>query len=332
MPKIILLNRMLHQGGQEWLAARADVEVVPPDAPGERIAQAVASADAVLVRLPIRLTRELVAAAPRLRVIGIEGAGFDHIDVAAATEAGIPVVNNVGVGATPVAEHAVGLMLALARRIAKGNAGLRHEGWACRDAFLGGEMGTELSGKTVGIVGFGAIGRQVARICLAAFENRILAYDPLLDDGLFHAMHVDRRRRLRELLPEADFVTIHTPLNAETRHVIGAAELGLMKPTAYLINCARGPVVDEAALYAALHEGRIAGAGIDVFDPEPPASTNPLFGLPNVIVTPHIAGVSQETSRRLSLAAAEQVMQVLADERPPRLVNPEVWARRRRPT
>jgi len=331
MPKIVLFNRMLHPAGQEWLAARADVEVVPPDAPQERVAQAIAPADAVLVRLPVRMTRELIAHAPRLRVIGVEGAGFDHVDVAAATEAGIPVVNNVGVGATPVAEHAIGLMLALARRITRGHAGLRHEGWASREALLGPEMGTELSGKTVGIIGLGAIGRQVARMCVAAFESRILAYDPLLDDGLFHAMRIDRRRRLRDLLPEADFVTLHTPLNDQTRHVIGASELGLMKPTAFLINCSRGAVVDESALYAALREGRIAGAGIDVFDPEPPASTNPLFGLPNVIVTPHIAGVSQETTRRLSLAAGEQVMRVLADERPPRLVNPEVWDRRRRP-
>jgi D-3-phosphoglycerate dehydrogenase len=330
MPKIVLLSGSLNQAGPEWLAARAEVEVVPRDAPVERIMQAIAQADAALVRPPIRMTRELIGASPRLRVIGTEGAGFDHIDVAAATEAGIPVVNNVGVGATPVAEHAVGLMLALARRIVKGDSRLRRMGWTSRDALLGGEMGTELSGKTVGIVGMGAIGRRVARICLTAFENRILAYDPFLDDAVFRAMTIERRRHLRDLLPEADFLTLHTPLNDGTRHVIGAEELGLMKPTAFLINCSRGAVVDQSALADALRDGRIAGAGIDVFDPEPAPSTNPLFALPNVIVTPHIAGVSQETTRRLSLAAAEQVMQVLGDERPPRLVNPEVWERRRR--
>ena len=330
MVRIVLLGGSLHQAGPEWLAARADVEIVPRDAPADRIIQAMAQADAVLVRPPIRMTRELVAASPRLRVIGTEGAGFDHIDVAAATEAGIPVVNNVGVGATPVAEHAVGMMLALARRIVKGDARLRREGWASRDAWLGAEMGTELSGKTVGIVGMGAIGRRVARICVAAFENRVLAYDPFLDDAVFRAMTIERRRRLHDLLPEVDFLTVHTPLNEGTRHVIGEEELGLMKPTAFLINCARGAVVDGSALAAALREGRIAGAGIDVFDPEPAPSTNPLFGLPNVIVTPHIAGVSRETTQRLSLAGAEQIMQVLEDERPPRLVNPEVWDRRRR--
>jgi D-3-phosphoglycerate dehydrogenase len=330
MPRVVLLNRMLHRAGQDWLDARADVMVVPADTPPEHLVDALASAEAIVVRLPARITKEVIAGAPRLRVIAAAGAGVDNIDVAAATAAGVPVVNNVGIGPNPVAEHTVGLMLALARRIVMGDKRLRGEGWTCRDQLLGRDLGTELSGKAVAIVGFGFIGRRVAAMCTAAFGNRVLAFDPFLDDGPFAAAKVERRRSLRELLPEADFVTIHAPLTDETRHVIGRAELAMMKPTAYLINCARGGLVDPDALYEALREHRIAGAGIDVFEPEPPPSANPLFGLDNVIVTPHLAGLSHETNRRLSMSAAEQVLQVLAGDRPPRLVNPEVWDRRRK--
>jgi D-3-phosphoglycerate dehydrogenase len=329
VPRIVLLNPMLHRTGQEWLEARADVVVVPADVPQNRLDDALASADAIIVRLPGGVTKEAIASAPRLRVIATAGAGVDHVDIGAATAAGIPVVNNVGIGPTPVAEHAVGLMLALARRIVMGDRRLRAQGWACRDQLLGRDLGTELSGKTVAIVGFGFIGRRVGAICATAFGNRVLAFDPFLDDGPFSAAKVERRRSLRELLPEADFVTVHAPLTETTRHMIGRAELAMMKPTAYLINCARGGLVDPDALVDALREHRIAGAGIDVFEPEPPVSPNPLVALENVIVTPHLAGLSHETNRTLSMSAAEQVLQVLAGDRPPRLVNPEVWDRRR---
>ena len=329
MHRIVLLNPMLDRTGQQWLEARADVTVVPSDGPPARLTEALASADAVIVRLPGRITKDMIASAGRLRVIATAGAGYDHIDLAAATEAGIAVVNSVGIGPNPVAEHAVGLMLALARRIVVGDARLRREGWAGRNELLARDPGTELSGKTVGIIGFGFIGQRVASICVGAFSTRVLAYDPFLDDAVFAAANIGRRKSLRELLPESDFVTVHAPLMEGTRHLVGGAELALMKPTAYLINCARGGLVDPDALTEALRDGRIAGAGIDVFDPEPPERDHPLFDLENVIVTPHLAGLSRETNLRLSMSAAEQVLQVLAGDRPPRLVNPEVWDRRR---
>ena len=329
VPRIVLLNPMLHSAGQDLLATHGEMEIVPSSAPPDRLAAALAAADAIVVRLPARVTAGVIAAAPRLKVIATAGAGFDHIDVAAATRAGVPVVNNAGIGPNPVAEHTVGLMLALARRIVVGDRLLRTRGWASRDGLLATDPGSELEGKTVGIVGFGFIGRRVAAVCAGAFGARILAYDPFLDDGVFTAAGVERRRDLRDLLPEVDFLTLHTPLSESTRRVIGAPELALMKPAAYLINCARGGVLDTAALYAALRDGRIAGAGIDVFDPEPPDPADPLLTAENVIVTPHIAGLSGETNRRLSLSAAEQVLQVLAGDRPPRLVNPEVWEHRR---
>ncbi len=330
MPRILLLNSMVHPAGQELLSSRAIVDVVPNSAPRNALRQALQDADALIVRLPCRVTRQIIEEAPRLRVIGAAGAGVDHIDVSAATAAGIPVVNNVGIGPVPVAEHAVGLMLSLARRIVAGDRGVRRDHWACRERLIGPDLGIELTGKTVGIVGFGFIGQRVAMICRGGFGARVLAYDPFLDDGIFAAAGVERRRALRDLLSEADFVTLHMPLTEETRHAIGAEQVGYMKPTAYLINCARGAIIDEVALVRALREGRIAGAGIDVFDQEPPTPENPLFQLENVVLTPHIAGLSHETNRRLSLSVAEQILQVLAGERPPRLVNSEVWDRRRR--
>jgi len=328
-PTVVLLNPMLHSAGEEVLSARAAVRVVSDRAPREEVEPALRAADGLVVRLPWRITQAFIEGIPRVRVIATAGAGVDNIDVAAATAAGIPVVNNAGIGPLPVAEHAVGMMLSLLRRISTGDRRLRSEGWACRETLLGAGLGTELTGGTVGVVGFGFIGRQVAAILRAGFQARVLAYDPPLDDRVFTEAGVERCRSLAEVLREADIVTLHVPLADTTRHLIGAAELRQMKPTAYLINCARGAIVDEAALVQALREGWIAGAGIDVFDPEPPPPGAPLLALENAVITPHIAGMSQETNRRLSVAAAEQVLQVLAGERPPRLVNPEVWDRRR---
>lgn len=328
-PMVLLLNRMLHPAGEEVLSASAAVRTVSDQAPHDELEQALRAADGLVVRLPWRITREFIERVPRVRVIATAGAGVDNIDVTAATAAGIPVVNNAGIGPLPVAEHAVGMMLALLRRITAGDRRLRSEGWACRETLLGAELGTELTGKTIGVVGFGFIGRQVAGILRAGFQARILAYDPLLADEVFTHAGVERRLILGDLLSESDVVTLHVPLADATRHLIGRAELRKMKSTAFLINCARGAIVNEAALVQALREGWIAGAGIDVFDPEPPPPGAPLLGLENAVVTPHIAGLSQETNRRLSIAAAEQVLQVLAGKRPPRLVNPEVWDRRR---
>ena len=328
-PRILLLNPMLDPAGHALLAEQAEVEVVASDADPGRLRAALAAADALVVRLPGRVTGETIAQAPRLRVIAAAGAGVDHIDVAAATAAGIPVVNNAGVGPGPVAEHAVGLMLALLRRIAVGDRRLRREHWACRERLLDDDLGSELSGKTVGVVGLGAIGRRVAAICSRGFGARVVAFDPWVDQDVFDAAGAERRSSLDSLLREADIVTLHVPLTERTRGLIGERELRVMRPGSYLINCARGAVVDHRALARALVAGWIAGAGIDVFDPEPPPPDLPLFSLDQVVVTPHITGLSRETNRRLAVSTARQVLQVLAGERPPHVVNPEVSDRRR---
>jgi D-3-phosphoglycerate dehydrogenase len=329
MPRVVLFNRMLHPAGHEWLAARAHVESVPLDAAPDRVLEALAHADATLIRPPRRMTRELIAAGSRLQVIGTEGTGYDQIDVAAATEAGIPVIHNVGIGSTTVAEHAIALMMALSRRITEANDRLRREGWGCRSSFWERDTGTDLTGKTLGIIGFGQIGRKVAEICHKGFGMRVLAYTRSIPQGQAAPPGVEFREALLDVVAEADFLTVHAALTDKTRHLIGEATFNRMKPTAFLINCARGAIVDQAALAKALRDRRIAGAGLDVFDPEPAVLADPLFEQDRVIVTPHMAASSEDSNRSMALAAAEQIIQVLQGVRPPRLVNPEVWQRRR---
>ncbi len=272
-----------------------------------------------------RVTREVFERAHDLRVVASVGAGFDAIDHDAATEFGIPLVNNSGVGHRPVAEHTIGLMVALAKDFRRADRVLRDKGWAARGTYAGPQIGLELNELTVGIAGLGHIGKEVARKCIAAFDMRVLAYDPYVSAEAMQALGVTKVDRLFDMLPQCDFVTVHVPHNHETEHLIGAQELQAMKPTAFLLNTARGPLVHNGALVEALQAGTIAGAGIDVFEPEPPPPDHPLLTMDNVVVSPHIAGVTSVTVRKLAHGAVQQVMQVLRGERPPRLVNPEVW-------
>lgn len=326
----ISLNSMLHQAGPEALEGDGlrfkalTANPVPDLSPQDR-----ADTVALVARNPGRVTAALIGSLPSLRVISAAGAGIDHIDVEAATAAGIPVVNNPGIGPRPVAEHIVGMMLALTKRIAVADRRLRATGWATRRAFLNEEMGGELFGKTVGIVGLGAIGRHVARMCKGGFDARLLVHSPSKSDEDLRAFSAERAHRLVDLCAKADFVVPVVPYGPATHHLIGAAELQAMRPGAFIVNASRGPVIDQTALVAALKEGRIAGAGIDVFDPEPPAPDEPLYRLDNVVATPHIAGLSVEAARELALSSAGQILDVVAGRRPRFLLNPDVWPRRR---
>ncbi len=273
----------------------------------------------------VRVTREVFERAKTLRVVASIGAGFDAIDHEAATEFGVPLVNNSGVGHRPVAEHTLGMMVAMAKDFRRADRTLRDQGWSVRQTYAGPQIGLELNELTVGILGLGHIGKEVARKCIAAFDMRVLAYDPYVSSETMQSLGVTKVERLLDMLPQCDFVTVHVPYNPETEHLIGAQELQAMKPSAFLINTARGPLVNNGALVEALQAGTVAGAGIDVFEPEPPPPDHPLLSLDNVLVTPHIAGVTSVTMRKLARGAAQQVLQVLRGERPPRLVNPEVW-------
>ncbi len=252
-------------------------------------------------------------AAPRLRLIQLLSAGYDRCDVAAARRAGVPICNNGGANSTAVAEHALMLMLAACRRLAWLHQNVAAGRWRGNDAAQARLY--ELRGRTLGIVGLGTIGKKVARLA-SAFGMAVQYYDiARLPEDAEDALGV-RFRLLDELLRGADVVSLHVPLTAATRHMIGAAELRLMKPTAYLINTCRGPVVDEPALYEALRDGVIAGAGLDVLDREPPAADNPILGLDNVVLTPHFAGPTWDNQATRFRNAFDNCQRVARGEKP----------------
>ena len=264
-------------------------------------------ADAVIVRLVERIDADIMAASPNLKVIAKHGAGTNDIDVAAAKARGIPVLAAVGANAHSVAEHALMLMLALIKDVRNQDAFVRNGGWEKKSY-----KGQELRGRTLGLVGIGMIGRALAAM-VAPIGMMTIAFDPFAPDDVF-GPHARRIETLDALLEASDVVSLHCPLTPQTRNLIGARELELMKPDAMLVNTARGEVVDEPALIEALRAGRIAGAGLDSFAPEPPMANNPLWTLANVIVTPHVGGVTEEARREVSLMTVRNVLALLAGQ------------------
>jgi len=263
---------------------------------------------------------ELLARCPDLLAVCSAGAGYDIVDVAACTAAGVIVCNNSGPGREAVAEHALGFMLSLAKKIALADRMIRREVVRDRTATL---RSSELLGKTLGIVGIGQIGSRLIELC-APFSMTVLAYDPYLGDEEAAARGATKVG-LDELLERSDYVHLNCPLTPETQRLMGAEQFARMKPTAYFITTARGPVHDEDALYDALTSGTIAGAGLDVFHTEPPDPSHPLLTLDNVIASPHTAGITEEATRDIALATAEQWITIFSGKVPPRLVNPEAW-------
>lgn len=307
MPRV-LVTEALAEEGLARLRESVEVDVREGLAPAELLAIADRY-EALIVRSRTQVTAELLQAATRLQVVARAGSGVDNIDVEAATRQGVIVVNAPNGNTIAVAEHAMGCMLALARHIPAADAAVKAGGWP-----KGQLAGVELRGKVLGIIGLGRIGAALARRA-AAFEMRLIAYDPFV--AADHAARLGVEMvPLDRLLGGADFVSIHVPGSEHTLGLIGAARLALMKPTAYLINCARGGIVDEEALQAALAEGRLAGAALDVFTHEPPGRT-PLVTSPRTICTPHLGAATEEAQRICALNVAEQVLAVLSG-RPPR--------------
>jgi D-3-phosphoglycerate dehydrogenase len=266
--------------------------------------------------------RSLLSHCPDLLIVSASGAGFDTIDVEACTEAGVIAVNQSGGNRESVAEHTLGMMLSLIKRIAETDKLMRGGRIERRVDF----MGNELHGRTIGIVGIGQTGSRVAELCRGLFAMTVLAFDPYVDAEAMAACGA-RKASLSDLLGASDFVSLHCPLNAETRGMIGAGEFAQMKPGAYLVSTARGGVHDEQALFAALSSGRLAGAGLDVWEEEPPPASHPLLTLNNVIASPHIAGVTHQARHRLAEMAAGQLIAIFRGERPQRLINPQAWPR-----
>ena len=305
-----------HLGGREvgaglagGFADRADVTVVESTAE-DRAALARAQ---VIVTALAPVTAEDIDAAPKLEFIQCTSHGFDYVDLEAARRRGVTVANIGSSGAEhhDVAEHTFALLLALAKQIVPAHTALAAGEWAAPRLQ---QSLTELTGKTLGLIGFGAIGQQVARRA-AAFDMAVL-YTARTARPEAEKRYGARRVPLEELLRTADYVSLHLPLTEDTRHMLNADRLALLKPTAFLVNTSRAAIIDQEALAEALATGRLAGAGLDVFDPEPPAADSPLLHSPNVVLTPHIAGVTRETLIRIALAAVENTAAYLEGEPP----------------
>jgi len=303
--KTVLISDRLPEEAVAILETEAGIEVANrPGVSGDDLTAALADAEGLIVRSGTRVTAEVLEAAPRLRAIVRAGAGVDNIDVPTATRRGIVVMNTPGGNAVSTAELALALLLAAARHIPQAHASLMSGQWD-RKAFTG----TQLTGKTLGVIGLGRVGREVARRAVA-FGMTVLGYDPYVSAAVCEQLNVTRCDDLETLLPQCDAVTVHTPLTPETRGLIGAAELALMKPTAVLVNGARGGIVDEAALAEALNAGRLAGAAVDVFETEPPHNS-PLLGAKNLVATPHLGASTAEAQVQVAVDAARQMADAL---------------------
>ena len=313
----------------EILAQRPDVQLdklenetsvaeAEPVLSQAHVYQIGASRQVIAPRLQVHA--ELLARTPNLIAASSNGAGYDTIDVDACTAQGIAVVNQSGGNKEGVAEHALAMMLTLSKRIIETDRRMRSGDGIPRNGFVG----RELLNRTVGVLGIGNVGSRLAELCNGLFKMRVLAYDPYLTAAQIKARGA-QKVELDELLAQADYVSVHCPLTRESRKMMGAAQFARMRPDAYFITTARGFIHDETALAEALANKRIAGAGLDVWEEEPPPHDHPLMKFDNVLVSPHTAGATVESRENMSRFAAEQVLEILDGKRPPRLINPEVW-------
>jgi D-3-phosphoglycerate dehydrogenase len=313
----VLLYEDMHEEGKNLLAKKA--EIVLADRPDEAyLTNRVKDIDAIIVRGNGKVTRKLMEAAPRLKVIGRHGVGVENIDLEAATERGIWVVNTPAANNQSVAEHFFGLALMLSKVLKKGDLALREGRWQARNEYIG----HELYGKTLGILGFGQVGKAVARVGHKGFDMKVLYYDAIRYDTAERELSAEKVN-LHEILSRSDYLSINLPENQETRGLIKEKEFDLMKPTAFILNLARGAIWDEKALYKVLRERKIAGAASDVFETEPAAKDHPLLQLDNFIGTPHMGARTEEALKRMSQVAVD-ILRVLEGEEPVYPVNKPV--------
>jgi D-3-phosphoglycerate dehydrogenase / 2-oxoglutarate reductase len=318
---LVVVGGPIHPDGHALLESEARV-VVGDDLTEEGMIKAAADAEGILFRLNPSCTEHLMAACTKLKVVGRHGAGLDTIDMPAATRLGIAVVHAPGSNAQSVAEHAMLLILSCAKQARRVDRLTRAGTWGAVRA----EEMFELKGKMLGIVGVGNVGRITARLA-SAFGMRVLGYDPYVPDDELRRRGVEPVKSLEELLPQVDVLTCHAPLTSETRSMINARTLGLMKKGAVFVNTSRGPVQDERALFEALARGHLGAAGLDVFEEEPSSVDNPLFNLDNVTVSSHIAGVTAEANRTMAVQVAGEMLRVLRGEMPHVLANKELSTR-----
>jgi D-3-phosphoglycerate dehydrogenase / 2-oxoglutarate reductase len=301
----ILISDNLHKAGVDILDQHPNIEVdFRPGLSPEELKKAIQDVDGLAIRSATKVTAELIGTAPRLKVIGRAGTGLDNVDIAAASKKGIVVMNTPGGNTITTAEHAVSLMLAMSRNIPQAYLSMREGLWEKKKY-----QGTEIYNKTLGIIGLGRIGRVVAERALG-LKMRVVGYDPFITKEAASSLGVELVS-LDELLARSDFITIHTPKTKETTKLLNRKAFHKMKPGIRIINCARGGIVDEAALYEALTEGKVAAAALDVFETEPPPADFPLRNLANVICTPHLGASTEEAQANVSVAICEQILEYL---------------------
>jgi D-3-phosphoglycerate dehydrogenase len=301
----VLIGDKLESPGLELLR-QAGIELDErPGLTGPALQEALRAADGVIVRSGTRISAELLDNPGRLRAIVRAGVGVDNIDVAAATRRGVVVMNTPGGNTVSAAEHTLALLMALARHIPAADVGVKQGKWE-RNKFVG----TQLAGKTLGIIGLGRIGREVARRA-AGMDMKVLGYDPFMAPDKAAQLGIESVPELDQLLPHCDFLTVHTPLTDETRDLIDAQTLALLKRGARIVNCARGGIINEEALAEALRSGHLAGAALDVFVKEPPPADHPFLALPNVVLTPHLGASTVEAQTSVALEAAQLLVDFL---------------------
>lgn len=312
---VVLLYEPIHARALEVLRQRAEVRMADSLEESDLLKD-VAEVEGIIIRANGKVSRRLMEAAPKLKVVARHGVGVEAIDRQAAADLGITVVNTPEANVESVAEQCLAMMLVLAKRIRLADRAIRAGDWEARYRLTG----NELLGKTLGLIGFGRIGQRLAGMCRAGLSMAVLYHDVLAYPEAEKALDATKVE-LDRLLEISDFVSVHTPLVPGTRGLIGEAALRKMKPGAFLINTSRGQVVDQAALLRALQEGWIAGAGLDVYDPEPLPADSPLLGMDNVILSPHMAAHTDEALYRMAMVVTD-VLAVI-EGRPPE--NPVVW-------
>jgi glyoxylate reductase len=322
----VFVTRLLPKPAMDRILSSCDAEVWEGDLPPPRdvLLKKVEQVEGLLSLLTDKVDAELFSKAPKLKVVSNYAVGFDNIDIPEATRRGIIVGNTPGVLTETTADYAFALLMAAARRVVEGDRNVRSGGWKTWGPMT--LLGHDIHGATIGIIGLGRIGIAVAKRA-KGFGMKLLYYDLARRKDVENELGI-QYVTLENLLRESDFITVHTNLTPETHHLIGAKQFEMMKKTCILVNDARGPIVDNNALYHALRDGKIAFAGLDVTEPEPIPSNHPLLTLDNVIITPHIASASVATRTKMALMAAENLIAGLKGEMPPNPVNPEVLKRK----
>ena len=323
----VLLTESISAQGIDLLKKMAEVRIAPSPLMTD-LMPLIADADALLIRSS-QAGEELMKGGGKLKVIARHGIGVDNIDLDAATRLGIRVVNTPGANTNAVAEHSLWAIMHCARNFNKVEKAFRRGDFCVPGSLPGlvqkfGYTTLEIRNKVLGLVGMGRIATRLAHMAGVGMGMRVKSYDPLVADDVFAAVGAERVGDLASLLKDADFLSLHVPHLKETHHLIGAGELALMKPGACLINAARGGVVDEQALYQALKDGKLAGAALDVYEKEPPNPDLPFFGLENVVLTPHIAAMTDLALTNMAIDSAEGILDVLEGRMPKFLVNAEV--------